>query len=173
MSREIEDREADVAIAVVEPLSEASLVPIFGKDVDPYEVHSFNMADPVQSLQYVNAVGGETKPLRKFEGDVIEVSFYYVKPISFSAGKNDPRYAEGEIINGLRCVLVTPNGEQYHTTSPTQIKMIGAVHKTPLGKKEFKPPLRFRIGEQQTRQGWETQTLTLLPAAIQPVNKPA
>lgn len=150
-------------LAIVDPIQESGMLQLFGKDADQFETHSFNLADPTESMMYVNAVGGEAMQLSEFDGDTIEVSYYYAKPIQFAAGKNDTRYAEGELISGIRCVLVTPDGLQFYTTSPTQIKTIGALHKTPLGKKRFNPPIRFRLGKTRTRQGWYTQTLTIVP----------
>lgn len=153
-------------LAVIDPIEESSIVPLFGQGTDPYEVHSFNLSDAIESLLYVNAVGGESTPLSEHKGDFIDVSYYYAKPISFVAGPNDSRYAPGELIKGVRLVLVTPEGEQLHTTSPTAIKTVGALHRTPIGKKKFNPPIRLKLGKVKTRGNFNAQTLTVVPREV-------
>lgn len=101
------------------------------------------------------ATAGQTKAKEDAFGVTIPVKWIYCHMVQIRDVET------GEISDGVRTVLMTPDKECYAFASDGIAQSVADIFRT-FGFKPFDPPLELKVLPIKTRAGW--QTLKLVPA---------
>jgi hypothetical protein len=159
----VSDNATTTPAAELMPLTateETRLAALFPDAQDRPEIHNFDLSDPQQSLLYVCAGAGDSEQLAELVGDVIDIVHYHARPVQFV------RIETGELVSGVRCVLVDTLGRCYSTCSPSAIRTIGLLARTRPAGLPFTPPIPVKVNQQATASKRKCLILSpVIPAA--------
>jgi hypothetical protein len=121
---------------------------------DNAEVHNFNLQDEADQLAYIGAGAGESFPLVDQAGKEISVVAYHARPVQYV------QQTTGELVAGVRCVLLTEDGRFLSTCSPSAIRTIGLIANTRPKGQRWSPPIRLNVKKHRTGSGFNCLILT-------------
>lgn len=141
-------------VATFMPVHESALSMLFAGCNDAAEVHNFDLRNEEDQLAYISAGAGESFPLVDQAGKEIGVVAYHARPVQYV------QQTTGELVAGVRCVLLTEDGLFLSTCSPSAIRTIGLIANTRPRGQRWNPPIRLSVKKQRTSNGHNCLILT-------------
>jgi hypothetical protein len=103
--------------------------------------------DKASQLAVFRAVQASDAALDDLVGSVIKIQHVVVHPVRVAHREN------GELLDGVRTVLIDAEGRRYSTLSPYPLRCLQLYQSVTGVGAPYSPPLSFRVCKQKRRQG--------------------